>query len=304
MLFTDFFGITAPMSIFIDDSVLMSLSRFHSLKALVQTRNEWYSALSVLEKTRTPKIEKMVQESLNITPIEFKKKFILKDPKVMELIDKLIPEYGEISPKIDGVVLSDNAYAILKYFWSNKDKFKSLALGEEVYEFLDIPVEDLANGIYLPRLYNNYKERVHKDPSLVTVNLLLKKIEAIKELNNPVVDEGSQDMEINPFMVGVDFGGNSKIELNILYTQVSLATQVFNLNSEMGLSLTERDYYEAGLELNKVKFVGFNPYTPDLFEIFIKKNQTSIQPMIFNDKFQKILYLIEKDLKSLRSRYE
>ena len=304
MLFTDFFGITAPMSIFIDDSVLMSLSRFHSLKALVQTRNEWYSALSVLEKTRTPKIEKMVQESLNITPIEFKKKFILKDPKVMELIDKLISEYGEISPKIDGVVLSDNAYAILKYFWSNKDKFKSLALGEEVYEFLDIPVEDLANGIYLPRLYNNYKERVHKDPSLVTVNLLLKKIEAIKELNNPVVDEGSQDMEINPFMVGVDFGGNSKIELNILYTQVSLATQVFNLNSEMGLSLTERDYYEAGLELNKVKFVGFNPYTPDLFEIFIKKNQTSIQPMIFNDKFQKILYLIEKDLKSLRSRYE
>ena len=304
MLFTDFFGITAPMSIFIDDSVLMSLSRFHSLKALVQTRNEWYSALSVLEKTRTPKIEKMVQESLNITPIEFKKKFILKDPKVMELIDKLIPEYGEISPKIDGVVLSDNAYAILKYFWSNKDKFKSLALGEEVYEFLDIPVEDLANGIYLPRLYNNYKERVHKDPSLVTVNLLLKKIEAIKELNNPVVDEGSQDVEINPFMVGVDFGGNSKIELNILYTQVSLATQVFNLNSEMGLSLTERDYYEAGLELNKVKFVGFNPYTPDLFEIFIKKNQTSIQPMIFNDKFQKILYLIEKDLKSLRSRYE
>lgn len=303
MFYTDFFGITGMMSLFVDENVIKSLARYRKVNPFVSQSKQ--TLLNFNESIEDDIIFEHKEQSEDVINwinslgsranpdviTEFAKikgfrnvrelrRAARQDANLKEEIKEFEDQnsiVSEMPPGADGSeIFSEEEVIILTWFKRNITRLKSLKYSDDVDEILNIPVMFLANARGSQDLYKNYKSMINNGKgSISEVENFIKKVNQIITLGEGRdVDNVSSLTENEKNFIDnlINITPDIRMDLKIAYDSIKRSTSLESLNNTFNLNLTKDEYKDIGDKFVKYGLVGFNPYTPELFQKFVETN--------------------------------
>lgn len=220
----------------------------------------------------------------------------------LELEEKLSREKKILSPMFskEGSLskLSEGAYVIIKRLYNNLDKMKFFYNNLNYGDKVDDGLTAFGERLYILRIQSEYG-LINRLTKLYKVKHLSKGMldnleHDVKVLSSYLVDKDSEDGDTNWSSLEESFNSIKDliIRMNSNY-----------FNEELGLDLSDEEYYKITMELSSIGLVGFSIYTESFMNDFLSKvslsNTTNLR--ITQDK---PLYSIVERLEEVVENYE
>lgn len=306
MFIGDFYGITPQTLLLMSDSDIKFLSMFKDKNKLVQHCRMVYDFLNGLEIVPSPLTFSMVADELSITASKVRIGYRRKDEEILKCMSKYLGSTGMINIEANGVSLTEDERKILTWYYRKREKLiEHMNYEVPTVELFGVSLKYLAMGYGQFKLYSNYKMYVHDSVSLYSAKRAMEKIELIESLNQDVLSN-KNDVYLgkNRAIMALEILPALKNRLNEIVERIEKNFTVASLNFRFDVDFTEDDYYNLGVKLSKMGFIGFNIYLKELFEMSLRKENFEGKSIIIKEDLRLRLDLLKMDLRSLTERLE